>query len=103
MVSATESAAGVVSRRLGVGRTLTDISNPLATCRGPTGFPFGDSTRLKCECRANQNPPQGKPARLVPRRELRYSAAPMILAARQVYFWYFGNPTLLAPVEDRSA
>jgi hypothetical protein len=34
---------------------------------------------------------------------LLYSAGPMILAARQFYFWYFGNPTHLAPVEDRSA
>jgi len=32
-----------------------------------------------------------------------YSATSMILAAGQFYFWYFGNPTLLAPVEDRSA
>jgi len=27
----------------------------------------------------------------------------MILAARQFDFWYFGSPTPLAPVEDRSA
>ena len=46
----------MVSRRLGVGRTVTDISNPLTTCRGPPGFPFGDSTRLRCELRASQNP-----------------------------------------------
>jgi hypothetical protein len=29
--------------------------------------------------------------------------APMILAASQPYFWYFGYPTPLAPAEDRSA
>jgi hypothetical protein len=28
---------------------------------------------------------------------------PMILAASQFYFWYFGYPTPLAPAEDRSA
>jgi hypothetical protein len=33
----------------------------------------------------------------------RYSARPMILAASQFYFWYFGYPTPLAPAEDRLA
>jgi len=27
----------------------------------------------------------------------------MILSRAQFYFWYFAHPTLLAPVEDRSA
>jgi len=27
----------------------------------------------------------------------------MILSRDQFYFWYFGNPSPLAPVEDRSA
>jgi hypothetical protein len=30
-----------------------------------------------------------------------YIARPMILAASQFYFWYFGYPTPLAPAEDR--
>jgi hypothetical protein len=37
------------------------------------------------------------------RAALLYSAGPMILAASQFYFWCFGSPTPLAPVEDRSA
>jgi hypothetical protein len=45
----------------------------------------------------------GRAPRRDNRRAALYSLQPMILAASQFYFWYFGQPTPLAPAEDRSA